>query len=171
MVHRSRIKYTTEKMALIWNCWKEGQSLRGIGRLFDRHSSSVYGLISRTGGIRPPERVRSKHALSLSEREEISRGIAFQLSLRGIAAMLVRSPSTISREVRRNGGLENYRATLAEDAAWTRSCRPKCCKLASSPKLCKIIGDNLPWQLRLKCIYVIQAALGSEVQMKIQIDY
>ena len=105
MVHRSRIKYTTEKMALIWSCWKEGQSL--------------------------------------SEREEISRGIALRLSLRGIAAKLGRAPSTISREVRRNGGLESYRATLAEDAAWTRSCRPKCCKLASSPKLCKIIGDKL----------------------------
>lgn len=67
MVHRSRIKYTTEKMALIWNCWKEG-GVRGIGRLFDRNSFSIYGLISRTGGIRPPERVRSKHSLSLSER-------------------------------------------------------------------------------------------------------
>lgn len=143
MVHRSRIKYTTEKMTLIWNCWKEGQSLRGIGRLFDRHSSSIYGLISRTGGIRPPERVRSKHSLSLSEREEISRGIALRLSLRAIAAKLGRAPSTISREVKRNGGLDNYRATLADEAAWAKACRPKCCKLASSPKLCKIIGDKL----------------------------
>ena len=143
MVHRSRIKYTTEKMALIWNCWKEGQSLRGIGRLFDRHSSSIYGLISRTGGIHPPERVRSIRALSLSEREEISRGIALRLSLRDIVAKLSRAPSTISREVRRNGGLESYRATLAEDTAWANACRPKFCKLASNPKLCKIIGYKL----------------------------
>ena len=121
MVHRSRIKYTTEKVALIWNCWKDGQPLRGIGRLFDRHSSSIYRLISRTGGIRPPERVRSKHALSLSEREEISRSIALGFSLRATAAKVGRAPSTISREVKCNGGLDNYRATLADEAAWARS--------------------------------------------------
>ena len=113
------------------------------GLPFDRHSSSIYGLISRTGGIRPPERVRSKHVLSLSEREEISRSIALGFSLRAIAAKVGRAPSTISREVIRNGGWDNYRATLADEATWARSCRPKCCKLASSPKLCKIIGSKL----------------------------
>jgi IS30 family transposase len=143
MVYRKRINYTTEKMSLIWDCWKKGQSLRSIGRIFERNSNSIYGLISRTGGIRPPQRCRSKHSLVLSEREEISRGIALQLSLRTIAAKLGRSPSTISREIRRNGGLASYRATQAEDAAWQRSCRPKLCKSASAPKLCKIIGDKL----------------------------
>lgn len=143
MVYRKRINYTTEKMSLIWNCWKKGQSLRSIGRIFDRNSNSIYGLISRTGGIRPPQRNRSQHSLVLYEREEISRGLALQLSLRTIATKLGRSPSTISREIKRNGGLIAYRATQAEDAAWKRGCRPKCCKLASAPKLCKIIGDKL----------------------------
>jgi len=133
-------------MTLIWNCWKDRQSLRGIGRVFDRYSSSIYGLISRTAGIRPPERVRSKHCLSLSKREEISRSIALGFSLRGIAAKVCRAPSTISREVKRNGGLGNYRATLADKAAWARSCGPKCCKLASNPKLCQIIGDKLKYK-------------------------
>ncbi len=143
MVHRTRIKYTTERMALIWDCWKQGQSLTGIGRLFDRHSSSIYGLISRTGGIRPPEKVRSKHALTISDREEISRGIARNLSLRTIASALGRAPSTISREVKRNGGAASYRAACADDAAWSRAFRPKPCKLASNLKLCKIIGVKL----------------------------
>ena len=143
MVHRTRIKYTTERMALIWDCWKQGQSLTGIGRLFDRHSSSIYGLISRTGGIRPPEKVRSKHALTISEREAISRGIARNLSLRTIASALGRAPSTISREVKRNEGAASYRAACADDAAWSRASRPKPCKLASNLKLCKIIGVKL----------------------------
>ena len=82
MVYRKRINYTTEKMSLIWHCCKKGQFLRSIGRIFERNSNSIYGLISRTGGIRPPQMCRSKCSLVLSEREEISRGIALQLSLR-----------------------------------------------------------------------------------------
>ena len=117
--------------------------MSSIGRLFDRNSSSIYPLLSRTGGIRPPERRRSRLALTLLEREEISRGLKAQLSLRVIARHLRRSPSTISREVRRNGGRIAYRATLSDEAAWERSVRPKLCKLACHPVLCRTISAKL----------------------------
>ena len=127
MVYRTRIKYTVVQMADIWDRWQGGESLNSIGRLFDRHSSSIFGLLAPTGGIRPPPRQRSRLALTLAEREEISRGIACGLSLRAVAAQLGRSPSTISRELRRNGGYDNYRATQADQRAWDRACRPKRC--------------------------------------------
>lgn len=143
MAYRTRLKYTTQQLSLIWDWWNKGESLKDIGRHFNRPSSSIYSIISRTGGIRPVSRVRSKLALSLSDREEISRGIAQGLSLRKIAFQLSKSPSTISREIRRNGGLESYRAVDADKAAWKRALRPKACKLGSNPKLCKVIGDKL----------------------------
>jgi len=92
-------------------------------------------LLSPTGGIRPVPRKRSRLALTLSDREEISRGLATQLSLRVIAAQLGRAPSTISREVKRNGGGKCYRAAQADERAWGRSHRPKPCKLAVNPIL------------------------------------
>jgi DNA-binding CsgD family transcriptional regulator len=79
--------------------------MSSIGRSFERDSSSIYPLLSRTGGIRPPERKRSRLALTLVEREEISRGLQIEASLRSIARQLQRSASTISREIKRNGGL------------------------------------------------------------------
>lgn len=75
-----------------------------IGSGFDRSSSSIYPLLSCTGGIRPPNRLRFRLALTLMDREEISRGLRAKLSLRSNARSLKRSASTISREVRRNGG-------------------------------------------------------------------
>lgn len=135
MVYRTRINYTAEQKAEIWDRWQRGESMSSIGRVFDRDSSSMFGMLSRTGGIRPLPRKRSRLALTLSEREEISRGIAGQLSLRAIAAQLGRSPSTVSREVNRNGGLKSYRASQADQAAWDRAHRPKTCKLANNPTL------------------------------------
>ena len=102
MVYRTRIKYTTEQKTEIWDRWQRGESQSSIGRLFDRESSSVFTLLAPTGGIRPPPRQRSRLALTLSDREEISRGIAGNLSLRAIGATLGRSPSTISREITRD---------------------------------------------------------------------
>ena len=110
MKHRTRIYFTAEQRADIWDRWQRGESMSSIGRLFERESSSIYPLLQRSGGIRPPTRTRSRVALSLSEREEISRGIASQQSLRGIARRLTRPPSTISRELTRNGGDTRYRA-------------------------------------------------------------
>jgi IS30 family transposase len=135
MSYRTRIKYTAAQRAEIWDRWQRGESLNAIGRAFDRPSSSIYGLLSPSGGIRPPARRRSRLALTLVEREEISRGIVSQLSLRSIATLLGRSPSTISREVNRNGGYDHYRAAKADELAWDRSRRPKQCKLACHPDL------------------------------------
>ena len=135
MAYRTRIKYTAAQRSEIWDRWQRGESMSSIGRLFDRESSSVYSLISPTGGIRPADRKRSRLALTLSDREEISRGLVSGISLRGIAAQLGRAPSTISREVKRNGDNACYRAAQADEAAWNRSRRPKPCKLALYPAL------------------------------------
>jgi IS30 family transposase len=143
MVYRTRIKYTAAQKADIWDRWQRGESLNSIGRLFDRPSSSVFNMLAPTGGIRPPPRRRSRLALTVAEREEISRGIACDLSLRAIATRLGRAPSTISREVNRNGGLQHYRASQADEAAWDRAHRPKPCKLVSEPALSRLVANKL----------------------------
>jgi IS30 family transposase len=143
MVYRTRIKYTAAQKAEIWDRWQRGEALTAIGRLFDRPSSSIFNMLAPTGGIRPPPRRRSRLALTLAEREEISRGLACDLSLRAIAARLGRAPSTISREVNRNDGLQHYRASRADEAAWDRTRRPKPCKLASEPALSRIVASKL----------------------------
>jgi len=143
MTYRTRIKYTDEQKSEIWDRWKRGESLRAIGRAFDRPSSSIFVQLAPTGGIRPAPRKRSGMALSLSEREEISRGIAVGQSMRSIAMSLDRSPSTVSREVKRNGGLDGYRASLADKVAWDRAHRPKTCKLAMNSALRDAVSIKL----------------------------
>ena len=143
MKYRTRTYYTAEQKAEMWDRWQRGESMSSIGRVFDRESSSVFGQLSPTGGIRPSPRKRSRLALTLSEREEITRGVATHLSLRVIATQLGRSPSTISREINRNGGYDSYRATQADQAAWDRAHRPKACKLAGSPMLRRIVARKL----------------------------
>src|SRR6195952_6062823 len=135
MKQRHRIYYSAAQRSEIWDRWQAGEPMSAIGRRFDRESSSVFSVISPTGGIRPPDRRRSKRTLSLSEREEISRWLSMRCSLRSIARHLGRSASTISREVHRNGGGERYRATRADQDAWGRARRPKLCKLACRPFL------------------------------------
>ena len=85
MTCRTRINYTAAQKTEMWMRWQRGESLNAIGRVFDRPSSSIYGLLAPSGGIRPPPRHRARLALTLCEREEISRGIACDLSLRSIA--------------------------------------------------------------------------------------
>jgi len=143
MSHRPRIKYTTKQRNEIWDRWQRGESMSSIGRLFDRESSSIFSILSPSGGIRPAPRKRSKRVLTLAEREEISRGIVNQLSLRTIASQLKRSPSTISREIKRNGGYDQYRAAKADQSAWDRACRPKKCKLARHPSLSRKVATKL----------------------------
>ena len=143
MAYRRRIYFTDKQKSEIWDRWQRGESMSSIGRLFDRNSSSIYPLLARTGGIRPPERRRSRLAMTLVEREEISRGLKAKMSLRSIARQLRRAPSTISREVRRNGGRCVYRAARADQAAWDRARRLKPCKLASRPALCHTIAKKL----------------------------
>jgi hypothetical protein len=143
MKYRRRVFFTDQQKAEIWDRWQRGESMSSIGRGFERNSSSIYPLLARTGGIRPPDRVRSRLALTLGEREEISRSLHARQSLRSIARALRRSASTISREVGRNGGAAQYRATPSDQAAWDRAQRPKPCKLAGSPYLCRAISVKL----------------------------
>ena len=143
MKYRRRIYYSAAQRAEIWDRWQRGESMSSIGRVFDRQSSSVFSVISPTGGIRPPDRRRSRQALSLTEREEISRALNLNRSLRSIAYQLGRAPSTISREVRRNGGRVVYRAAASDQAAWDRALRPKPCKLACYPALSRAVSAKL----------------------------
>ena len=131
--YRARIKYSEEDLKDVWDRWQRGETLNAIGRVFDRPSSTIFGLLAPTGGIRPSPRKRSRLALTLSEREEISRGLAKGYTVRAIADDLERSPSTISREISRNGGYDEYRASIADTAAWERAKRPKRCKLRQHP--------------------------------------
>ncbi|WP_375283021.1 IS30 family transposase [Sphingobium yanoikuyae] len=143
MKQRRRIYYTASQRAEIWDRWQRGESMSSIGRRFDRASSSVFSVIAPTGGIRPADRKRGSRALSLAEREEISRGLSVSEPLRAIARRLGRAPSTISREVRRNGGIARYRATASDQAAWDRALRPKPCKLACSQPLARAVSAKL----------------------------
>jgi IS30 family transposase len=143
MKQRPRIYYSEAQKAMMWDRWRQGESLHEIARLFDRHHTSIRGILSETGGIRPPRRVRSKLALSLSEREEISRGVVGGRSMRSIAASLSRAPSTISREIRRNGGCQGYRASNADQAAWDQAHRPKLCKLVRNRALARMVAQKL----------------------------
>ena len=143
---RPRIYYTETQKALMWERWKKGDSLAKIAQLFDRHHSAVQGILVRTGGIRPAVRRRSKLALTLAEREEISRAVVAGQSMRAIAKRLGRATSTISRELHRNGGQECYRASEAEQAAWDRASRAKVCKLADNRELAHLVADKLKIQ-------------------------
>ncbi|NUU04405.1 IS30 family transposase [Herbaspirillum robiniae] len=146
MGRRTRIIYTDSQKALMWDRWRKGDSLQQIAQLFDRNHSSVSNILSITGGIRPPPRKRAVNALSLAEREEISRAMVAGQSIRAIARDLGRSPSTISRELSRNGGSAHYRASDADQAAWDRAHRPKPCKLLEHRHLARLVATKLRQQ-------------------------
>lgn len=143
MKQRPRIYYTEEQKAMMWDRWQKGETFGSIARLFGRYHSSIERIIAETGGIRPASRHRSSRCLSLAEREEISRGIATGQSLRAIATSLNRAPSTISREISRNGGLQQYRASQADQSTWDRAHRPKICKLVANRPLARIVASKL----------------------------
>ena len=152
MKQRPRRYITGSEMAGIWDRWEKGDSINEIARNLGRHHSVVQGAMARTGGIRPAVRRRSQLALTLAEREEISRGIVAGYSIRTIASQLRRAPSTVSREIRRNGGRRRYRANKADEAAREHALRPKICKLAQNPALARIVARKLisrwsPWQI------------------------
>ena len=140
---RPRIYYTESQRALMWERWQKGESLQQIAQLFDRNHSSIQGILAVTGGIRPAPRRRSRLALTLAEREEISRAVVAGHSMRSMAVQLGRAPSSISREIKRNGGQECYRASQAEESAWDRGRRPKTCKLAQNRALARIVAGKL----------------------------
>jgi IS30 family transposase len=143
MKRRPRIYYSDSQKALMWERWKQGWTLNEIGRLFDRMHTSVQRILAETGGIRPSVRCRAASALTLAEREEISRAVVAGESIRSMAARLGRAPSTISREIRRNGGREDYRASQADAATWDRARRPKRCKLRDNRALARIVAAKL----------------------------
>ncbi len=143
MERRYRRGFSTAEKTELWDRWQRGESMRSIGRVFGKPSSSIYFQLAPYGGIRPSPRRRSRLALTLSEREEISRGIVARRSIRSMASLLGRSPSTVSREVCRNGGYDRYRAAVADEQAWIRTRRPKRCKLANSPWLRQAVSRKL----------------------------
>jgi IS30 family transposase len=143
MKMRPRIYYTETDKALMWDRWQKGESLNSIARLFDRGHSSIQRVLTETGGIRPRQRRRSGLALTLAEREDISRGVVAGHSIRSIAASLCRAPSTVSREIRRNGSRRSYRANKADQSAWDRAHRPKTCKLVENRALARVVANKL----------------------------
>jgi IS30 family transposase len=127
----------------IWSRMRAGHAVKPTARSLGLSTSTVRTYLLRCGGIRPDPRHRATGRLSFEEREEISRGLAADRSLRAIAAGLGRSPSTISREVARNGGRRRYRAATADQHAWAMATRPKACKLATNPVLAGIVAEKL----------------------------
>ena len=130
----------------LWRRWRDGESLSDIARALQRGSARIYTIVAAEGGIAPPPRHRSRLALTTTEREELSRGLASGASIRAIAQRLRRAPSTISREIRRHGGRTAYRAARADRRAWARSRRPKPCRLALQPPLCRVVAAQLAQQ-------------------------
>ena len=135
MKQRPRIYYTDTQKALMWDRWRAGDSLQTIARLFDRNHSSIQQILAETGGIRPAPRRRSRLALSNSEREEISRSLVAGRSIRSIAGTLGRAPSTISREIKRNGDLQSYRASCGSGCVGSCS-SPEAVQASDEPSHC-----------------------------------
>jgi IS30 family transposase len=135
--------FTNAQRQELWDRYQRGESLNAIARALGKRSSSIYNHLRPSGGIRPVPRKRSRLALTSAEREEISRGLVAQQSIREIARTLGRAPSTVSREVRRNGGYARYRAVEADKSAWDRGRRPKRCKLALNERLARLVAAKL----------------------------
>src|SRR5260370_32939329 len=127
----------------VWSRWKAGESLHEIGRAHGKPHNCIRCVWLPRGGIAPAARQRSRIALTLAEREDISRGIASGSSIRTIASGLGRAASTVSREVTRHGGRAAYRAHDADNQAWGSGLRPKRCLLASHRKLRKMVASKL----------------------------
>jgi DNA-binding CsgD family transcriptional regulator len=143
----ARTWFSARQKAELWERWKSGQCVADIARaLGRRNKSGVYRVLAHDGGIAPLARRRAAGALRLEEREEISRGIAAGRPIRRIARDLGRSPSTVSREIRRNGGSQSYRASWADRGAWDRALRPKPCRLAHHAPLRWRVAQKLALQ-------------------------
>jgi IS30 family transposase len=143
MIQRKRWRLSLAEKIDIWRRWKCGQSQHEIGRACGRPHPTIRKILLPCGGIAPAARRRSRLALTLAEREDISRGIASDSSIREIARLLQRSASTVSREVARHGGRPAYRAHDADQQAWVSALRPKKCLLAVNRKLRDIVAGKL----------------------------
>lgn len=140
---RMRRPWSPEDVAKLWTRWQRGEYGTAIAQAFDRAPPVVYQVIRRRGGFAPPTRRRAARTLTLRDREEISRQLAQGAPLAAIARQLQRPPCTVSREVRRHGGREGYRAAAADQAAWTAAARPKACRLATRPALRALVTTKL----------------------------
>jgi IS30 family transposase len=138
-----RIGFTAAQSAELWERWRKGEGLKSIGRALGKPSSCIFAHIRPSGGIMPSARRRSRLALTLAEREEISRGLVTDRSVRAMARALGRSPSTVSREIGRNDGSGRYRAAAADKRAWKQALRPKPCKLAVHDQLRQAVAAKL----------------------------
>ncbi len=136
-------RFTEDERCEVWDRWQGGESMRSIAVGMNRGSASIRTMIQSTGGVRPKGRRRRAEHLTVEEREEISRGLAAGESMRTIARWLGRSPSTVCREINRNGGRRRYRAQAADRAADRRACRPKRSKLGSDPLLRLLVQAKL----------------------------
>jgi IS30 family transposase len=143
MIQRKRWRLSPAEKIDIWRRWKCGQSQHEIGRACGRPHPTIRKILLPCGGIAPAARRRSRLSLSLAEREDISRGIASDSSIREIARLLKRSASTVSREIARHGGRPAYRAHDAEQQAWLSVLRPKKCLLAVNRKLRDMVASKL----------------------------
>jgi IS30 family transposase len=158
MAQLGRPGLTDGQKAELWQRWHKGEGYSDIGRAIGKFPASVFGVLRLHGGYEPAERTRSDRQFSLAEREEISRGLSAGVSMREIARQLGRAPSSVCREIDRNGGTRRYRANIADDKAWERALRPKLCKLAQNGNLryrvaLKLAQDWSPEQTAgwLKC--------------------
>lgn len=143
MAQLGRPGLSAEQKRELWQRWKAGQSLSEIGRALERRPWAIHDVVSANGGFVPRTRTRRHSALTLFEREEISRGLARGRSLRAIAASLGRAPSTISREIARCGGPRRYRAAPADERAWQQARRPQRCLLARNARLRAVVARKL----------------------------
>lgn len=135
--------FSSEQEDELWELWGKGEPSRLIARSLRSNASAVNRHLAKHGGVRPVPRRRGRQHLTLEQREEVTRGIAAGLSSRAIAALIGRAPSTVSREIARNGGRDSYRATVADAAAWERARRPKMSRLASHPELLQVVRERL----------------------------
>ena len=129
--------------AELWTRWQRGESALAISEVLGRHKSIVGWVVQQQGGLVPPVRRRAGRALSLADRETISRGLAQGECPAQIARTLGRPRSTVTREIQRHGGAAAYRATAADAATWARGRRPKRCRLARSPALAALVAHGL----------------------------
>lgn len=143
MAQGKHVELSVTQQTDVWRRWKAGESLHTIGRAVDRPHTSIHCLLAHHGGIVPALRRRSVLALTVVEREDISRGLASGASLRDIAKGLERAPSTVSREVARHGGRPEYRANEADQQAWDSALRPKRCLLAIHVELQEVVASKL----------------------------
>jgi IS30 family transposase len=143
MIQRKRWRLSPAEKIDIWRRWKCGQSQHEIGRAYGRPHPTIRKILLPCGGIAPAARRRSRLSLTLAEREDISRGIASDSSIREIARLLKRSASTVSREVARHGGRPAYRAHDADRRAWVSALRPKRCLLAGNRRLREVVASKL----------------------------